>query len=314
MTAHTDLLHDLPAHVSIRALVRTDLPAVHELLVAYERRVLGEALIDLEDLEADWERPSYLAARDSVGIWEGDALVAFGEVYRARRAEICIHPEAWGRGIGAALADWSVRLVREQDGDRVGQSVPDADGAAASLFRSRGYEPMWTSWVLGLPPEAAIVDPPLPRGYAIRRYRPGHDDRAAYQVVEDAFGEWPDRDPSSYDDWAAGVLGRPGFEPWQLLLAVSADSAAQDGAGRVVGACHLVISGDGCWVNQLAVAGGHRGRGLGRSLLAAAFAAGRAHGALRAELSTDSRTGALGLYEHLGMAVTSAFTHWAREV
>ncbi len=79
----------------------------------------------------------------------------------------------------------------------------------------------------------------------------------------------------------------------------------------MVGACHLVISQDTGWVNEVAVARPERGRGLGQALLVAAFAAGREHGCPRAELSTDSRTGALGLYEHLGMQVTSSYTHWA---
>jgi len=32
------------------------------------------------------------------------------------------------------------------------------------------------------------------------------------------------------------------------------------------------------------------------------------------ELSTDSRTGALGLYEKVGMQVTSVWRHWAADV
>jgi ribosomal protein S18 acetylase RimI-like enzyme len=52
-----------------------------------------------------------------------------------------------------------------------------------------------------------------------------------------------------------------------------------------------------------------RGLGGGR-----AGAAGREHGATRAELSTDSRTGALGLYERVGMRVRQTFVHYAREL
>ena len=39
--------------------------------------------------------------------------------------------------------------------------------------------------------------------------------------------------------------------------------------------------------------------------------AAHAHGATRSELSTDSRTGALGLYERVGMEVTSTWVHRA---
>ncbi|MPZ61511.1 MAG: GNAT family N-acetyltransferase, partial [Propionibacteriales bacterium] len=34
----------------------------------------------------------------------------------------------------------------------------------------------------------------------------------------------------------------------------------------------------------------------------------------RGELSTDSRTGALGLYEHVGMRVRNTFEHWALDL
>ncbi len=65
------------------------------------------------------------------------------------------------------------------------------------------------------------------------------------------------------------------------------------------------------YVDRLAVRRDRRGIGLARALLVDSFAAARAHGATRSELSTDSRTGALGLYEKVGMEVTSVWRHWA---
>ena len=59
------------------------------------------------------------------------------------------------------------------------------------------------------------------------------------------------------------------------------------------------------FIARLATRKAERGRGLAQALLVDAFAAGRAHGALGFELSTDSRTGALSLYEKVGMVVTS---------
>ena len=295
---------DLPPELCWRPLRRDDLPAVHVLVAAYEQRLLGEVMVDLEDLEADWQRPSFDPEHDAVVVLDGDELVGYAEVYRARRLTGCVRPDGWGRGIGAALVDWAVARVGELGGELVGQTVPDADTAAVELFRSRGWSPLWTSWVLEVPPGGAIAERSLPDGYAIRPLRPGQDERAAYEVVEQAFSEWPDREPTLYEDWAATVLQRPGFEPWQLTLAV-------DRSGGVVGACHLVMSADTGWVNQVAVDRAHRGRGIAQALLAKAFAAARERGAPRGELSTDSRTGALGLYERLGMQVKWSFTQYA---
>lgn len=297
---------DLPVRVTARPAQRGDLPAMLAVLAAYEQRVLGEVLTDLEDLEADWERPSFDPARQSLVVLDGEALVGCGTL-SGGRADAAVHPDAWGRGIGAALVDWSSHAVAVTGGARVGQTVPDADAGAAALFGSRGWSPLYDSWVLEMPPGRAIPARPLPDGYALRPIQSAQDEHAAHQVVEDAFNEWPNREPTSYDDWAATVLGRPGFEPWQLLLAV-----VDDGAGeQVVGACHLVLSGGTGWVNQVAVSREHRRRGLAQALLAASFSTARARGASRAELSTDSRTGALTLYERLGMRTKWAFTHWA---
>jgi hypothetical protein len=44
-------------------------------------------------------------------------------------------------------------------------------------------------------------------------------------------------------------------------------------------------------------------------VLVDSFAAGTAHGAQKSELSTDSRTGALSLYEKVGMVVTSTWVN-----
>ncbi len=294
----------LPAGCTARRPRERDLPDLHALVAGYERHLLGEPLIDLEDLQADWQRPSFVPERDAVLVHDGERLVGWAEVVHARRATACVQPDDWGRGIGAWLVDWCVRAVEAQGGTTVGQSVPEGDEAAAALFRARGWAPLWTSWVLRLPAGAAVATRPLAEGYRLRPLRPGVDEPAAYRVVEDAFSEWPDREPTSYEDWAATVVLRPGFAPWQLLLVEAPD-------GSVVGACHLVLSGDVGWVNQVAVVQAHRGRGLAQALLSAAFAAAAEHGASTSELSTDSRTGALGLYERLGMQVVWTFVQWA---
>ena len=87
-----------------------------------------------------------------------------------------------------------------------------------------------------------------------------------------------------------------------------------DPGGEVVGVVVIVLAGDALdegYVDQLAVRRDQRGRGLARALLADAFAAARERGASRSTLATDSRTGALGLYEKVGMEVTSTWLHRA---
>jgi len=88
---------------------------------------------------------------------------------------------------------------------------------------------------------------------------------------------------------------------------------ALDPGGAVVGVALVLLADDGAegFVDQLAVRADHRGKGLAQALLVDAFAAAREHGAVRSTLSTDSRTGALSLYERVGMVVTSTWLHRA---
>ncbi|BCJ26392.1 hypothetical protein Asera_05000 [Actinocatenispora sera] len=292
----------MPAELVTRPLTAADAAAVTALMADCERVDLGEAVIEEADIVGDWQRPSFDLTADTLAVLDGDRLVGYAEVYQGRRAEVYVHPDHRGRGIGTALLGWTRRRAREVGSDLIGQTVPERAVDAVNLLRRNGYTPLWTSWVLELPAGAVIPAAPLPAGYAIRPYRPG-EERAVYRTIEDAFAEWPDRSPTGYEDWAAGVLGRPGFRPAQLLVVVHGD--------EIVGACHLLDTDGDAWINQLAVRADQRGRGLARALLAEAFGAARTRGAQRAQLSTDSRTGALDLYRHVGMHVTITLIHLA---
>lgn len=296
----------LPQGLTHRPLTRTDASATHAVFAAAEQHDIGEVAVELEDIESDWQRPSFDLATQSVGVFDGSELVAAGEVYQGRRGEASVHPDHRGRGIGTWLVRWTEDCARRSGGTVVGQTVP-ADSPAERMFRALGYQEGWTSWVLEVPTGSSIEPQPLVEGYRIRDFEPGRDEESAFRVIEDAFNEWPDRQPSTLGDWVARTTARPGFEPWQLRLTDSPD-------GEVVGAAFTILSGDCGYIDQLAVRADQRGRGLARALLVDAFERARERGVTRSELSTDSRTGALPLYEHVGMAVTKTFRHWQTNV
>jgi GNAT superfamily N-acetyltransferase len=296
----------LPDGLTARPHTLDDAQAVCDLVAATEIVDAGEAAIELEDIQGDWARSSFDLATQSIGLWDGSRLVAAGEVFKGRRADAGVHPEHRGRGIGTWLAGWVEDCARSSGSKLVGQTVPGGSGAE-EFFRDRGYREGWTSWVLQLPPDATIEPQPLPHGHALREFRGGEDGRTAFHLIEDAFNEWPDREPSSYDDWAPRGPLRPGFEPWQIRFVTDAD-------GTDVGVCYTILAGATGYVDAIAVRADQRGLGLARALLADAFARAREHGASVSELSTDSRTGALGLYEHVGMHVTQTWRHWMTDL
>ncbi|KGN42148.1 GNAT family N-acetyltransferase [Knoellia aerolata] len=295
-------MSELPAGLTARPCRPTDAADVFAVFAAAEEHDTGEVAVELEDIEGDWHRPSFSLERDSVAVLDGDVMVAAGEVYKGRRAEVTVHPDHRGRGIGTWLAEWAREAAARNGGSVVGQTVP-AGGEAEAFFRALGYERGWTSWVLEVPEGAAIEPQPLPEGYGLRDFVPGEDDEVVHRLVDDAFNEWPERQPSSFEDWAAITVRRPGFEPWQIRLAT-------DPTGTPVGTAFVIKAGDFGYVDQLAVRRDQRGRGLARALLVDAFERARARGAVRSELSTDSRTGALGVYEKVGMVVTRTYHHW----
>jgi mycothiol synthase len=296
--------HDvrLPDGLLHRPLTPADAAATFAVVAAAEEHDTGEVAVELEDIESDWQRPSFDLATESVGVFDGDLLVAAGEVYRGRRSEASVHPQHRGRGIGTWLVRWAEDCARRSGGTVVGQTVFEGSSGEA-LFRSLGYHEGWTSWVLEVPSGSAIEPQRLPDGYRLRDFVPGRDDEAAFRVIEDAFNEWPDRQPSTLGDWTARTTQRPGFEPWQLRLTETPD-------GQVVGAAFTILAGDCGYIDQLAVRADQRGRGLARAMLVDAFERARDRGVTRSELATDSRTGALPLYQHVGMEVTKTYRHW----
>lgn len=305
-------IQDTPVGFHARPARTGELDAVTGLLRAAELVDRGRADVTVEDVGSMWRTPGFELDRLTWTVWDGDSLVGYADFDRRDRAEAAVHPGHRGQGIGATLVTWSEQACladRPLDVEaRVGQTVVDTNHAAIGLLVSRGYEKRHTSWVLDLPPEVDRDDRREPDGYRFRPFVPGADDQAVFRVIEDAFNEWPTRLPSSLDAWRVRTIDRDDFDPALLVVA--------EHDGEVVGASvGFLFDEDGRregWVDELAVRGDHRGRGVGAALLARSFGEMRRRGADEVGLSTDSRTGALDLYLRLGMVVTMSFTRYSK--
>jgi GNAT superfamily N-acetyltransferase len=278
-------------------------------MAADQRDVLGAVDIELADVVGDWQRPSFDVATGTVGVFEDGRMVGYAEVAVTGRGYAAVLPSHRRRGIGSWLAQWM-----EHTGAAIGAQVvssPLPQGSPGDLLlEARGYRLRWHSWILEMPPGKRIVDRPLPPGHVARAADPS-EYRALHDVFEDAFLEWSERDREPYEEFEATSVRRPGFEPWHLRVVV-------DDTGAVVAAAQLSVfradHEEQVSVARLATRRDQRGRGLAQCLLADSFAAGRERGVPGATLSTDSRTGALGLYERVGMVVTSTWVNRAIDV
>jgi mycothiol synthase len=297
---------ELPAGLSARPGTAEDAEAIFGVIGACELADDGVVEADLDDVVVGFERAGFDPDRDLVLVLDGDQAVAWAELYR-QRAEADVRPSHRGRGIGTALLGWIETRAQELGEPDVGQTKTDANTEARDLLLANGYEPTFTSWILRIPLEEP-QDPPEPvEGIAIRPYR-DDDARAVHEMVDAAFSEWPGREPEAFEVWAPQVLAHAAFAPELSPVAFDGD--------ELVGAAisYDFPDSDEGWVHQLATRATHRHRGIARALLQTAFGAFHERGRRVAGLSTDSRTGALGLYEKVGMRVERQYTRFAKHL
>lgn len=291
----------LPEGLTTRPLETSESRALFDLIAAQEQHDTGSVDIEEADLISDWALPGYDLAASSIGVYADGNLVAYAEHMRNDRVDAAVHPDHRGRGIGTWLAAWLRSHAKSRGATLIGMPVPEGS-AGDRLMADLGYRIRWTSWILELPEGTEIEHRDLPAGHAVGQAR-AEDLVALHDVLEDAFLEWSERERETFEAFTAMVLQRPGYQPWNARVVT-------DTAGEVVAAAIVFLSENGtAYISRLGTRKDQRNRGLAQALLVDSFAAGRAHGATTSELSTDSRTGALGLYEKVGMVTTGVWVN-----
>jgi GNAT superfamily N-acetyltransferase len=293
---------NLPQGLTSRPLTLDDIDDTIAMVNTCELIDGGELMWERADLLADTSVEGFDPDADWVGVFDGDRIMAWAFLQGPRRVWIDVAPDVRGRGIGTALRRWAVDGARARGNDRLGQTIDDRRTDVIAALRTAGFTPRHTSWILRMEHPIEPPKPAAPAGIEIRPIRMPMEERDTLDMFETAFSEFDDRLPSSLDTWRSSVTQREGFVPDDLVIAV-------DG-GHVVGGAYL-IDADEIWVDKIAVAATHRHRGIARALLGTAFRRSFARGYDHTALSTDSRTGALTLYERVGMHVTRSFTNWA---
>lgn len=146
-------------------------------------------------------------------------------------------------------------------------------------------------------------DPPKPRwpdGISPRTMQPG-DERRLYEANNEAFvDDWYFR-VQPFEEWSSDAFGRENFDPALVWL------AEDDGelAGFSINNWHASGDPQFGWIGTLGVRPQWRRRGVATALLHHSFRDFRSRGATRVGLGVDAQneTGAVGLYERVGMGV-----------
>ena len=290
----------VPPGFSSRPATVDDADAIYQLVAAAEIEWHGRAEAVQDQVAADLRRPELRLEQDTLLVHAPDGeLAGWAWVHLGKRAQIEVHPSYHGLGIGTALLDWAEQRSREVGSDWLAQAVDDQDKAGTVLLRSRGYDVLATNWLLERPLDPTVLRD-LPDGLTLTPYNETQA-RAVHELIEDAFSGIRSR-RKSYDEWARLTVERPSFRPNASTLAYAGDELV-----GVVIALDLPDTNEG-YVEQLAVRADHRNKGIARAMLDDTCAEFRRLGRRTCILWTHSGTGALGMYEHLGMRVRRSTT------
>lgn len=293
----------LPAGYVSRPATWDDLDAVVALLKASDRSDVGFEDPVRGHVEEEWRTPTFDLADSTILVVADDGSTAAYAHVAGHNPTLSldghgrVHPDHRGRGLGAAVLDWTERRAAVDTPPRLYHAIASSDERARALLTRRGYRHVRTFWHM----EIDVGDeasPAPPEGIAIRPYRHDADARAVYDALEEAFADHWGHEPYPFD-LHVEQMGR--VDPTVAPLATEADEVVGVAVGRMVE--------DAGWVDVVGVRRPWRGRGIARALLLRTFEgfAGLGVGSVRLNVDAENATGATRLYESVGMRERRSF-------
>ncbi len=207
----------------------------------------------------------------------------------------------WAEERAAALA--AGRAVRVHAG------ASSDNELLADEVRKRGYELVRHFFTMEIDLAEEPPAPEWPEGIAVRTYRPG-DERALYDADMEAFEDHWDFFTVPFEEWCEYFIGSSEFDPGLVFLAEEGDELAG------FSLCKNEVRPNTGHVGVLGVRRPWRRRGLGTALLLHSFREFRRRGRAKADLGVDTEnlTGAVRLYERVGMSPVRRFDSYRKEL
>lgn len=293
--------------ISLRTTTHADADALLDLYVAVDIADTGYPSSDLVDVTWKWREPGFSLALDSLVVERDGSIVAHATVFEGE-AEVYIHPEHRGTGIGT----WIAGAVERRAADRsdspdgyVRQNATNRNESAHQLLQARGYERShdYARMEIELGEQPAV--PAAPKGVTVRTFQPGTDERAVYQAEIEAWSQYVRfRDPG-YERWSA-VFAEDDFDPDLWLVAYEGD--------RLIAFSQNAGYPDLGWIQNLSTVPGERGRGVGELLVRSSFELYWNRGIKRVGLTVSSERdpSVRRLYERCGMTEVLRITNYAK--
>jgi mycothiol synthase len=301
----------------VRAPTLEDVPQIAAVMNELSHALYGRPEVSEQELRLWFAGPDFDPASHAVVVTDDHgAVVGYGDVSVSHEGRLIwidpyVRPGA-PAAVGATLLD-ELELRADAGlapGGRLKAYVPERDEALAALLAARGFRIVRHSFRMEADLRREPDEPVWPDGIAVRTFRPGEDDRRVYEVQEETFADQFEAEPSSYEEWRHWSFGQA-FDADLWFLAEAGDDLVgiliarpQRGGDDTVG-----------WISVLGVRRPWRRRGLGRALLLHGFHELRSRGKLRAGLGVDGSnpTGAVRLYEAVGMEVVRRNDHWQKQ-
>jgi mycothiol synthase len=289
----------LPDGFTLRDVTDADAPAVAAVMNAYDAEFATGEVVSESDVRSWWvdigDRGTASLALDAEGVPAG-----YVEIF-SRGDETSmdgyVHPERFGRGLGAAFVSLGELRAAELGSPSVVTGTLAADQRAADLFTARGWKHERVFLRMSIDLRGDESSPESPPGLELREFR--HEDaRAFHAAKEEAFADHWNYHPESFDEYSRRAIEADDFDPTLWWLVEDGDEIA--GVIR----CSAKRFGSG-WVHTVGVRPAWRRRGLGELLLRTAFAEFARRGEERVALGVDAEnaTGATQLYDRVGMHV-----------
>ncbi|MFL5652690.1 MAG: GNAT family N-acetyltransferase [Ktedonobacteraceae bacterium] len=299
----------LPGNFLVHIPTMEDVEAVFELINACDVATDGMPDHTLDEIRSYWQSPEFNLATDSwmVVTPEGQ-LVGYGDIdhegYGKMFSFIRVLPEYRKRGIETHL----LRLVEARAVQRIAE-VPatvrvalyswssHADKTMAHLLEQEGFKYVRSFWRMEMVMDWMPQAPEWPDGITVRTLIAGKEERAVFEMIEEAFHDHWGHTPTTFEQWARWQLREEYFDPTLWFLAFDGDKLA---GGSL---CMYEKDLDLGWVGQIAVRRPWRRKGLGMALLLHSFGEFFRRGIYKVGLGVDSQnlTGATRLYDRAGM-------------
>jgi mycothiol synthase len=291
----------------------SDAGAIAALANARSEQLYGEA-----DASADEVRRWFAYAGLEMRVAEIDGrVVGYLDMEREEGwrvpMDVRVHPDARESGVVDALIRTAEGWAREHAGEgEVLRAIAfEREDFLRRALEEAGYRFIRFHFFMGITLGGELPMPEWPLGIDVRGFR-AEDEQAVYEAVMEAFRDHWDFRPEPYSHWRQRSVERDDFDPSLWLIAWDGDELAGFSLNN------WEISGDPTrgWVGSLGVRRTWRRRGLATALLQASFSAFAGRGATHVALAVDAEnlTGAVRLYERVGMRVERRFDGYEKAV